>query len=85
MNPKQKTTADLKASIDYELAKKEHEDYIKVRRFELDRTLELMKFYHPKKKEWTIEEIRAFMLRRIDEAESMDAPNHPGYYIARND
>jgi hypothetical protein len=84
MKTKDKTTADLKASIDYELAKKSHEDYIKVRRFELDRMLELMEFFNPKSL-WTVETIRQFMTSQIDQSESMDAPNKPGYYRANND
>jgi hypothetical protein len=83
MNPKQKTTADLKASIDYELAKKEHEDRIAIRRFELDRMLGLMEFYHPGI-QWSVGDIRRFMTHQIDMAEAMDGPSVPSSDYANN-
>ena len=34
---------------------------------------------------WTPREIMSYMTSEIDMAESMDAPNKPGYYRANND
>jgi methylthioribose-1-phosphate isomerase len=87
MKTKDKTTADLKASIDYELAVKRHEEFISKYRFYLDRICKLLKHRRPTASHplWTVEEIRSTIENEINMSESMDAPNKPGYYRANND
>lgn len=84
MKTKDQTTKALQDSIAYEEEVKQHEERIRIRRFELDRMLQLMEFYHPGI-QWSVDDIRRFMTSQIDQAESMDAPNKPGYYRANND
>lgn len=58
---------------------------ISVRKFELDRMLNYLKFINPEKNTWTLDEIRRKISDEISKSESMDAPNKPGYYRANND
>ncbi|HYF69116.1 MAG TPA: hypothetical protein VD884_13325 [Ohtaekwangia sp.] len=63
---------------------KRHQEFIKNYRFFLDRICNHLSWLD-KNAEWAAGDIRIAISREIDKAESMDAPNEPGYYRANND
>lgn len=72
----------------YEEEVKSHEEYIKNYRHFLEKIVNHMK-WHDKRYSmthtWTPDDILDFFTKEIDQAESMDAPNRPGYFRANND
>lgn len=54
-------------------------------RMEHRRMIGWIKSYYPNKETWTLEELEKAGNNLIDMAESLDAPNEPGYYRANND
>ncbi len=69
---------------EYEQELSEHLERIIVMRMELKRMVGWLKSYYPNKT-WTVEELEKDGKHLIDMAESMDAPNAPGYFRANND
>jgi hypothetical protein len=69
----------------YEEDLKQHLERIITMRMELKRMCGWLKSYYPNKETWTLEELQNSGKHLIDMAESMDAPNKPGYYRANND
>jgi hypothetical protein len=86
-NPKNMTRTDGTTDEQwerYEAEVKAHEQFIERYRFYLDRIVNHLKWKRPDHI-WTPEEIKSVMESEIRMADSMDAPNKPGYYRANND
>lgn len=71
----------------YEIEVNDHEKFIEHYKFFLDRIVNYLEWQGPRmnKTSFTPSEIRDFVSSEIISADSMDAPNKPGYYRANND
>lgn len=69
----------------YEQNLKDFKEMIKTRRDEINVILRVLYYRQPDKESWTLAEIRKTMEAEINFAESVSAPNKPGYEFANND